>query len=97
MERAIVQGNLEVEQWEAAERALFLHDLEALFDRRDELLRDVSTGDVGLEDETLARLGAWAEEADPIISDIRACEARRGELDLIGELVEWAPRGIPSM
>lgn len=63
----------------------------------------VARGHAGLEldnpiallDETLARLREWAARADPIIADLRACEARRAELDLIADLVEYAPVGIP--
>ncbi len=50
---------------------------------------------IAVLDETLARLTGWAREADPIIAEIRACEARRGELELIAALIEAAPPGVP--
>jgi V/A-type H+-transporting ATPase subunit I len=50
---------------------------------------------IAVLDETLARLKDWAREADPIIADIRAGEARHGELELIARLVECAPPGMP--
>lgn len=46
-------------------------------------------------EETLEKLSGWAERADPVVSDLRACEARLGELELIGKLVEAVPAGTP--
>ncbi|SMH54122.1 V-type ATPase 116kDa subunit family protein [Maritimibacter sp. HL-12] len=50
---------------------------------------------IAVLEETLARLESWAQAADRIIADIRACEARLGELALIGELVEAVPGHLP--
>jgi len=50
---------------------------------------------IAVLEETLARLHGWAGSADPIIAEIRACEARARELALIGELVEAVPGAVP--
>ncbi|GGD43607.1 V-type ATPase 116kDa subunit family protein [Sinisalibacter lacisalsi] len=50
---------------------------------------------IAVLEETLDRLESWVKAADPIIASIRACEARLGELALIGELVEAAPGHLP--
>ncbi|GKY88756.1 V-type ATPase 116kDa subunit family protein [Sinisalibacter aestuarii] len=50
---------------------------------------------IALLDDTLTRLEAWVDEADPVVSSLRACEARQGELALVARLVEAVDAGTP--
>lgn len=45
--------------------------------------------------EIQARLADWAQRADPLVAERRACSARRAELDLIARLIDAVPQDTP--